>query len=128
MVAAKAGLERELPQRALLAWERTVPANAFVASLYFGLWRTLEALLSIAALVCFPVPAWASADAARLLAVADALGLFSVAAALEAIFGEVCFVFSAMKALLWLYKASGNCLRRGQDSGYTYFRYFCYFT
>jgi hypothetical protein len=53
-------------------------------------------LLSIVAPVCLPFPAWESAEAAKLFAVADALGIFSVAAALEAIFGDVAFGFLAI--------------------------------
>ena len=79
--------------------ERTVPAKDLVSLLYLSLCITLEALSSIAAPVYFPVPDCASADAARLLAVAEAFGSLSVAAAFDATSREVRFVFLPIKLL-----------------------------
>jgi len=72
--------------------DNTDPARAFVSSLYLLLAKTLAALSSISAPVCFPVPDCAKADAAKLLAIADAFGSLSVAAAVEAISDEVCLL------------------------------------
>ena len=76
--------------------DRTDPAKDFVLALYFELERTCDARSSIRAPVCLAVPDCASADAARLFAVADALGLPRIEPALDAMPPDVRLPFDAM--------------------------------
>lgn len=83
-------------QRFLFDCDTTDPASDFVVALYFELDRTCEARSSIRAPVCLAVPACASADPARLRAVAEAFGLPRTEPAFDAIPPEVPLVFLDM--------------------------------
>lgn len=62
------------PQRCLSDCDRTEAASVLVSSLYFSDWSTLEAFASIAFPVSLEDDDCESADAAKLLAIAEALG------------------------------------------------------
>ena len=89
-------------QRFLFDCDRTDPASDFVVALYFELDRTCEARSSIRAPVCLAVPACASADPARLRAVAEAFWLPRIEPAFDAIPAEVPLVFLDMVLLQYV--------------------------
>ena len=99
-------------QRALFDCDNTEPASFFVLLLYPFPVITFDAFVSIFLPVCFPVPDWARAEAARLLAVAEDFGFRSVLDACEAILPEVCFVFFAIQNVSFYYQSTinGRCL------------------
>lgn len=70
-----------------------------MVSLYFSDCRTCEAFVSIAFPVSFAEEDWESADAAKLFAMAEALGSRRVSDARVATFGDDCLVFLLMIAV-----------------------------
>ena len=70
-----------------------------MVSLYFSDCRTCEAFVSIAFPVSFAEEDWESTDAAKLFAMAEALGSRRVSDARVATFGDDCLVFLLMMAV-----------------------------